>query len=447
MLVSFEVENFRSIHFRTSITTEVNSSVSEYPENTHPSGVENIPNLVKSIAIYGKNAAGKSNLLLAIQAMRKFIVNCHKLTAGDKIPVDPFLLANNTQNAPSTFVIEFIVDGVRYEYGYSIDQNIVHHEFLNAYPKLSKQVWFERTLFNENEYEYDWKFSPNFKGEKESIRTRTLYNTLFFSKAAQENHEMILPLMHFFRNTLLFAFDTDARTHTYDFIKNEDGRQLVNDFITNADLGIEDLFVKEKQIDMDLLRDFFDEEELNKKFSKSTPTELIPKSMHHVPGENKKIQFDFRQQESVGSQEVFKLAGLIFKTLECGGVLFIDEIENNLHCSVLDFLIYHFHDRDINPKGAQLIFTTHNPIILETTDFRRDQVWFAQKTDEKNTLYYDLSRLKKNNSEYKPVRKGQNLLKAFLDGKFYSPPEPNLDDLKSSYRARQFPQLSLPFDE
>ena len=103
-------------------------------------------------------------------------------------------------------------------------------------------------------------------------------------------------------------------------------------------------------------------------------------------------------------------ARVLAATREIGSVLLIDELESSLHTQMARYLVKMFNDPQLNPRGAQLIFATHNPIFLDPDLLRRDQIWIAEKSDEGVSEFHSLA-------EFKP-RKGQNLMASYLNGRF-----------------------------
>lgn len=428
MLLFFSVENYRSIKNSASLSLTSNPSVKEYEENIFSSGVENIKPLHRVLAIYGVNGAGKSNLFHAISSMQNFILNSHMNSSGDLIEHDPFLLDENSSIAPSKFKIEIILNGIKFGYEYSIQPERIIYERLVAYPHHIQQVWFERK-YSPEKNKYTWKFGPNFKGEKDSIKKRTLDNTLFFSKAAQDNHEQIKPIRTFFLKHLYISQGYEGTDHTLQLLQDPVGKETIINFLKNAKLGIDDLVLENRELpENDFLSNIPDHMKEN---VKSLPSiKYNTKSIHKIPNTDKYVSFDFNKHESVGTQKIFKFAGIILRTLKFGGVLFVDEIENNLHLSLIDFIINLFLDPKINKNKAQIIFSTHNPVILEESNFRRDQLWFVIKDEEKSSVLYNLSRITKVESlpeTYKAIRKTQNLLKGYQEGKFYPQKKPDIE--------------------
>ena len=146
----------------------------------------------------------------------------------------------------------------------------------------------------------------------------------------------------------------------------------------------------------------------------------VTKTIHYNPETQRAVLFDL-DQESIGTEKLFDRAGLFIKALETGSTLVIDELESSLHCKIVGFLITLFNTKETNPKGAQLIFSTHSSVALSEDSMRRDQIWFVNKINHK-TVIYPLKRAK---SEKRVVRKGENLIKSYLSGEYDAVPKIN----------------------
>ena len=133
----------------------------------------------------------------------------------------------------------------------------------------------------------------------------------------------------------------------------------------------------------------------------------------------KEVEFDMEKQESEGTKKFYCLAGLLYDTLKRGGRLFIDEIENSLHPFLTRIIIRLFQDKETNPKGAQLIFTTQNTLFLNKDNFRRDEIWFVEKAPDHSSDLYSLV-------EYKlpkgSARKDASYAKDYIRGKYGAVP-------------------------
>ncbi|WP_279463396.1 AAA family ATPase [Aeromonas veronii] len=148
MIIEFFVENFRSIKTRQAINlTKMNGD--EVAENSFDLTEPLNLSLLRSAAFYGANASGKSNLISALQTMRKIVMTSAKDTQrGESLPVVPFKLSKETSEAPTEFEIVFVENNIKYQYGFSLTQDKIQEEWLFAFPKGRPQRWFIRA-FNE----------------------------------------------------------------------------------------------------------------------------------------------------------------------------------------------------------------------------------------------------------------------------------------------------------
>jgi len=130
----------------------------------------------------------------------------------------------------------------------------------------------------------------------------------------------------------------------------------------------------------------------------------------HLNNHNEAVFFDF-EDESDGTKKLFAFAGPWMDVLKNGYVLFIDELHDNLHPKLVQFLVKLFHNKETNPKNAQLIFTTHETSILSQDVFRRDQIWFCERNKMQSTSLYPLS-------DFSPKKGKENLERSYLSGRY-----------------------------
>ena len=117
-------------------------------------------------------------------------------------------------------------------------------------------------------------------------------------------------------------------------------------------------------------------------------------------------------QESNGTNILYSLGGKILKSLDSGTPLFVDEICSGLHIYLIRVLISLFQNKRINPKNAQLIFTSHNTDLLDKMMFRKDQIWFVEKDKYGESDLYCLQ-------DFSEVREDTPFDKWYLAGKFW----------------------------
>ena len=242
MLIEFNVANFRSFWEEQSLKMTANTKPELKETNTFNSGVKGIPRLMRSACIYGPNASGKSNLVLAMKFMQNFVLSSAKESQeGELIGLKPFLFNKMGMSAPSVFEVHFVQDGVRYQYGFSATNERVYDEWLMAYPEGKAQRWFERTYDPEKEEE-KWYFGGKFLGSKIVWQNATRKNALFLSTASQVNNDQLKPFFSWFKR--LLVVEHGALLHpgfSIERCEDEKGKEEILAFMNAADLSIEDI--------------------------------------------------------------------------------------------------------------------------------------------------------------------------------------------------------------
>lgn len=410
MLIEFSVANFRSVLERQTFSMSRAKGDELATSNSFTARAANDYPLLRSAAIYGPNAGGKSNFLYALQAMKKIVVDsATSLQRGDKLPVTPFRLSKATREAPSEFEATFIVDGVRYQYGFAATEDRVHEEWLLAYPKGRAQRWFGRD-WNNKKRQYVWELGNSLTGEKQLWQKSTRDNALFLSTAVQLNSEQLQPVYDWFKTTLRMANVPGWGPGFSASLCEKKEKSRVMEFLRAADLNIEDVIVERTPFDASVLPD-----EMPDHVKKALSNELEDKKLLdiktvHKSSEGERVTFEF-EEESDGTRKLFSFAGPWLDSLANGYVLFIDELHDNLHPSLVQFLVQLFHSDETNPRNAQLVFTTHETSILNQDVFRRDQIWFCEKDDRQASVLYPLT-------DFSPRKGRENLELAYFSGRY-----------------------------
>lgn len=414
MLIEFKAGNFRSL-CEPAVLSMVASHLSAKNKALDRDNV--VPSrdglgLLKTAAIYGPNASGKSNLVRALRFMRDFVLESSRESqAGDPIPVEPFLLREDTIGAPSSLEIVFDLEGVQYRYGFELDAQHVHAEWL-----FSRQSSRERTLFERGFQTF--VLGPDFRKEGKGLDERTRPNALFLSVVAQWNGALAKRLVAWFRRLQILTGTLDGQS------REESRRQLESDgperaalvrLVKSLDLGIEDIRVEEGRDALSAMRSA--SEALARHAVIVSPPTHPPapiRTIHHRRSRHgdatASIEFDLDKHESDGTQKLFALTGVILGALSRGDLLVVDELDMRLHPLMTCELIRLFHDPATNPHSAQLVFTTHDTNLLGIDLFRRDQVWFAEKDRLGATHLYSLAEFK--------VRSDASFEKDYVHGKF-----------------------------
>ncbi len=410
MLIEFSVENYRSIK------DEAKLSLVAGPAKEHRAthvlspemspGVRSIP-LLRSAAIYGPNAAGKSNLIRALHTMQKIVVQSGRLI--DDLPITPFRFSMENTNQPTTFELVGVVNKMRFQYGFSATSSIVTDEWLYTWPKGRIQFWFERAA-DSNSGEVKCKFGEKLAGDKEVWRRATRPNALFLSTAITLNSEQLQPIFHWFSKTL-YVGGIGGRGIDYsaEWCESERKNEIVQ-FLQNADFAIDDLRITKKDIYLDTLPSDMSPEWKKQIKEGLLRDEIVELHMKHKTKYGQPVELSF-DDESPGTQKIFEFAAPWIDTLDNGHVIVYDELHEHIHPSLLRFLVNQFHDRRRNKNGAQLVFSTHDTSILSQEIFRRDQIWFCERNSNQETIIFPLT-------DFRPRRGFENLQRSYLGGRY-----------------------------
>lgn len=427
MLIEFNVANFLSFREKATLSLSSAKGGELKDSNTFTPKAPSTPVLLQSSVIYGANAAGKSNLIKALENMQELVLrSASESQASEELPIRPFLLDGKSPQSPSEFEVTFISEGVRYQYGFAATKERIVEEWLLAYPKGRAQRWIER-IYDEKTQSYLWGAMHRLSGQKHVWQDATRENALFLSTAMQLNSQQLKPVFAWFKKTLHVGRIAGwSRRFSIEQCEQKETKMDIVRFLKSVDLDIEDIEIEKEKFKSDMLPEDMPDEmksEAEKNFKgKSVVTNI--RTAHLLPT-GEKVLFNMND-ESDGTQKVFALAGPWLDTLEHGYVLVIDELHNSLHPFMVKFLVSLFHNKETNTHGAQLIFTTHDTSILNQEIFRRDQVWFCEKDKEESSTLKPLS-------DFSPRKKTENLEKGYLAGRYGA--LPYLRDIKTAMGA------------
>ncbi|UCH92935.1 MAG: ATP-binding protein, partial [Candidatus Aminicenantes bacterium] len=239
MLIEFSIENFLSIKDKITLSMLASKDNSYDYHLIRPSPLRQ-KSLLKTTAIYGANASGKSNVLKAVFFLKSFILNSHKMQQGDEIKTTPFKLDENLIGKPSRLEIVFIFNEIKYAYGFSVDKQKVHDEYLYYFPKGRQSLIFERTNTDEYTFTID-------KKEQKELSSRTPQNILYLSSATRWNYQKTAVPFEWIRKHLRVVTSHEKMSFlgfTAEMVFQNPGIiDTVNQFLLEADLGINALKV------------------------------------------------------------------------------------------------------------------------------------------------------------------------------------------------------------
>ena len=412
ILVNFTFGNFRSFRDERILSMEA-VSIKELAESVIR---KDKYRLLPVAVMYGANSSGKSNVIKAIAIMRHLILNSVKLNPTDTLPFEPFALDLGSKEKSTFFEIQFLLDDVKYRYGFEYNHIQIVSEWL--YENPFKVGTKEHRLFERDKG--DFNISKNYFEEGRGKETSTPDNRLFLSLVAQLNGEKSDKILAWFKKCHPLS-GIDSRGYenfTWEmFDQHKDGCEQAHQFFHRLNLGFNQLMIEEQPFPEEFLAELPKEirERMNGR------TRIIPKTTHNIynkeTGEIVDMKaFEEEKMESAGTQKVVEMSGPIFDTLNDGGVLVIDELDAKLHVMLTRSIVSLFMDPETNFKGAQLIFATHDTHLLNTKYLRRDQIWFTEKDRTEASDLYSLLEFKDENGN--KVRNDRDIENDYINGRY-----------------------------
>lgn len=369
-------------------------------------------NFLRALAIFGHNSHGKSNVLKTFEFFIFLIENSFKNPKA-LINLEPFLLNTATINKPSYFEILLVINDIKYRYGFEATSEKIISEWLYYAPYATK----ESNLFLRAEQEFRisrlWSKESGSKMESQVVPFAIPSVLLFSVLVAQEN-ERIIELSKVI-NSIIVLRDTnnlELLSKATSIFSNEIYALKVQSFIDDADLGFKTIFDKIKKRLTDSAK--FSEQFLKNVFYERDTLKFELFTYHKIYDEfykeKKVVEFDFLKKESEGSIKFFIIVSILVYAIKNNLLLIIDELDSKFHSDLLNLIIKKFHDPAINNTEAQLIFTSHNTVLLDKK-LRRDQVLFVEKNE------FGESSLRPMHTNKTPIRIDASIEKDYRKGK------------------------------
>ena len=410
MLLRFRVSNYASIRDEAELSLVAatrHEDIAVRPADGP--GLEVLP----VAAIYGANASGKSNVVEALFFMREAILESHQSwRPGSPIKRRAFKLDSSSRHDRTMFGIDFVVEGVRYEYGFSLSDYEVSNEWLLSFPNKRERLLFDRRAGAGIE------FGPSLTGLRRNIEKLMRPNSLYLSTAAANNHPQLSKIYNWF-STAVFpvraGIGLDSSVTLDEWQHNN--RAPLRDLLRYADTGVIDLEVDEsaKQVAERAVEKM--QEFLRRATDPDVPkidSLTVPPTIEFIHHGSDAVARLAMNEESSGTLAWLLLVGPVVAALREGGLLVVDELDARLHPLLAAHLLNLFQSPETNTNGAQLLFNTHNVSLLGPPApgrLRRDQVWFTEKGDNGATRLTALA-------EYR-VRDGlENVEKRYLSGRY-----------------------------
>jgi hypothetical protein len=386
MIQEIKIKNFKSFREEAELSFEVSDSGSNGGVVTMPDGVQ----LQRFIVILGANASGKSNVLQAIEFLRRFW--CHLPEKNDEgTEVQPFLMLPDALNHDTEFEVKMYIGGVRYSYQLTVNPEKVRVESLFVYLSSRPTKVFSREDVNGVSKLY---FNPQVaklsQSEVDILSISCLRNMSVLAVLKKVN--IAVPYLDAMRRwidasmmPLQIGTSSSISTDTkHRLAESEEFREYLMLFAKEADFNISDIKVQK----------------MAALFGHKVETERGEE--HYVLPES---------CQSAGTNRMVELESIIYQQLRCQGLLCVDELESSLHPNLMEYILMKFINQHDNE--SQLIVTTHyDPILRDIDDlFGKESVWFTEKEKDGNSTLFSLV-------DFKGLNKLSSIHRAYMNGQF-----------------------------
>ena len=395
MLVEFSVENFRVFREEQAFSmVPAPSSIRNKPEELISTGFVRLPYLHHQATVYGANGAGKTSLVKAFQFMTRFVRDSHNSSALGPIETVPFIYNDLSRQRPSKFRVVFLSDDTMYEYGFTVSCQKVIEEYLLARPQppgKTRQLFVREFVQEENEYK--WIINSKYlKGDLKSVRQFTRPNALLLSTAINLNNDSLKKVFQWIVSKPVFISEGDKylKNYTARLFYNRKWKLKLINFFQTMDTRIVDIRVRSSVSKNETLyNQSFGNYENNASDSIDGEIEFnISFVRHNNSGHRVLLPLD---QESLGTQLLFQIAGRLLKSIEKGRVILIDEMNTNLHPLINREIISMVDGSILSRRNPQLIFTTHDVTASDHENISRDQTWLIHKKSDLSSDLYAFS--------------------------------------------------------
>lgn len=411
MILEIRLKNFFSV--RDEMVLDLRAAKSKSSKSlTLEGNTVDLPSgekLLKTVAIYGSNASGKSSIIKAIRFCCAMVFESHNHNENTTYIFKPFKLDSKIEE-PSEFGIKFILDGVQYYYTYTLSTTEILTEALYHYPHGKQTRIFERDESRGETKKEKYKFSSEIKRPLD-VAESTSNKTLFVSRASQMDREIAKRVFHFFSDTFILNYHGQSIERVNQMISME--KEFILKALQIADSDIVNIECNKEKVKSQAIRlnvnQFGKDEILNHEI------EVLKISTFHKA--NPSVSFDFYTEESEGTQKLLFIMLKLLDIIRNDKILLIDEIETSLHTKIVEYILRLFN----HSSGSQLIFTTHNTNLLNFDMLRKDQVYFVSKSNKGSSELYSLF-------DFKDFRENMDPEKGYLMGRFNAIPYLNYSD-------------------
>ena len=392
MLLAIELENFFSIKNKIRLDFRAGNINTTQAKMLKDNLIEwNGQKILKTIGLFGPNASGKSSIIRAIKFCCMMVLESHQHNENTRFNFQPFKF-DGWQDKPSRFYIDFVCEGIEYEYEYTLTTTEILTESLYYYPNHRKTKIFERKGA-------EYTFGTKVLERPKDVALATSNKNLFLSRASSMNRELAKTVYRFFFNTFLLDLVSLSSTSIeYNFNKY---KKVILKALEICDSDICDIKIRHKKVTQPVAVGQ-DDQGLSLELR---PVDVIDfKTYHKI---DPSIQFDMERDESDGTQRLFAILNRMLDVVSNNKSLMLDEFDRQLHTLLADFLIDLVH---ASPQ-SQLLFTSHNTNLIDMDRFRKDQIVFVNKKADGATEVYSLY-------DFRDFRDTMDAEKGYLTGRF-----------------------------
>lgn len=408
MLIEMRFINFFSIKDEVSIdfkTGNINTaSTKELSDNIFS---VNDKTFLKVQGLFGPNASGKSSILKAALFCRQLILDSFQNNEGTIFNFMPFKF-DGCFEKPSSFFINFVTDGIEYEYSFKLTRNEILSEELYYYPGKRKAKIFTRDESKGATKSDIYSFGEGHFVKPLDVAQSTGKNTLFISRASQMDRELAKKIYNFFRTELLIGLPQLSGKYAVELFNQN--KELILKALKMADSDITDINVKIEKTPL-----FSVQPQITRNgvpVPSNTVTQIVEViNFYTTHKRNPDISFHLQAEESAGTIQIFNLLLLLLDVCKNGKTLILDEFDASLHTELAQFIL----DMVNASKSAQFLFTSHNTNLLDIKKMRRDQILFTNKKEDGSTEVYSLF-------DFKDFRENMDAEKCYLQGRFDAVP-------------------------
>ncbi|MBP8704369.1 MAG: ATP-binding protein [Candidatus Cloacimonas sp.] len=438
MLISFSISNWKC--FRDEVTFSLVAGREKHFTDRLPRVSKYKLKTLPISAIYGANASGKSALVSALAFAQNFVVRGTE--PDQKIPLKTFLLDKEHRNMNSSFSFTILVDELIYEYSFTLSREKVIYEKLDLILKNSVKNIFKRS-------DEGKKFKVQIKSVAKEYRealefigkNTTRNNQLFLTGTIYQNSDCFRPIYNWFKNTIVII-GPESQFIPISNLASKKNKDQYSKLLNALDTGIFDLMLQKRdvsEIEHKMLTTIFQDRIKNEEEffmpdygSKDRSVYRISKDLievyrivsAHKDVDGKSVVFSFKDESDGTNRLLDLLPAFIELKNQTGKVYIIDELDRSLHTKLSKTLLKYYLNSCNENSRSQLIFTTHDVMLMDQNTFRRDELWVTDRSSEGVSSLYSFS-------DYKDIRSDKDLRKYYLQGNLKGIPRILISELCS----------------